>query len=306
MAQATQVLDLEEIIRDLCAVGVAAGGARGWRLMAELPDTLAPLAADADRMRPLLDHLLRLVLGSGGNGPLVFRVCVHPSTRRVVRIDVDGSGAPAIEPPPHALAELTHLMSSAQQLAREVDADLRPRVQAGRAYTFSLIFPRAASYVPPPAPPPPPARRPERRVLITPRSPPKAPPGTASTPVVLAKRVLIIDDDADVRALATRFLGRLGCAALAAAGGDEGMALAARERPHLVLLDIMMPDKDGWQTLAEMKKNPAIAGIPVLICSCVVDEARAAALGAVGILPKPIARDRLEQAIRQHAARDDA
>jgi PAS domain S-box-containing protein len=107
------------------------------------------------------------------------------------------------------------------------------------------------------------------------------------------RRVLVVDDDYHVRPTLARLLQRGGFQVAEAADGWTGLQLIEREPPDLVLLDIRMPDIDGYEVLRRLKQNPAHQHIPVVIltASDLGDSAqqRALALGAVRFLEKPIA-----------------
>jgi CheY-like chemotaxis protein len=77
-------------------------------------------------------------------------------------------------------------------------------------------------------------------------------------------KVLIIDDDGDTRELVQMSLALARMEAITASSGQEGIAKAARERPDLILLDVMMPFMDGPATLRALRADPATAGIPVM------------------------------------------
>jgi two-component system sensor histidine kinase ChiS len=82
-------------------------------------------------------------------------------------------------------------------------------------------------------------------------------------------RILLVDDDPDVLQLWTRMLhiGDDRLDILTAANGEEALALLHAERPDLVLLDVIMPDMDGWQLLAIKEQDQAIRDIPVILVS---------------------------------------
>jgi CheY-like chemotaxis protein len=67
----------------------------------------------------------------------------------------------------------------------------------------------------------------------------------------------------------------------------------------LVILDLLMPHKDGWEVLAELRTNPATADIPVVLCSIVDEQGMGLALGANDYLVKPVRADRLQAAIQR-------
>jgi CheY-like chemotaxis protein len=69
--------------------------------------------------------------------------------------------------------------------------------------------------------------------------------------------------------------------------------MAQREAPACILLDIILPDKDGWSVLRELKADPRTAAIPVLICSILGEPGYALSLAAAGTLSKPLMRSEL-------------
>jgi CheY-like chemotaxis protein len=104
-------------------------------------------------------------------------------------------------------------------------------------------------------------------------------------------KILLIDDEPDLRRIVTLSLSRLGGMDVLDAGDpDEGLALALRERPDGILLDVMMPEMDGPALLARLRANPGVCDIPVIFLTANVmpaEIARLRALGAAGVLTKP-------------------
>ncbi len=92
--------------------------------------------------------------------------------------------------------------------------------------------------------------------------------------------VLVVDDESSQRELMIRFLARQGFSAQAAVDGRSGLELARQLQPVAVLLDVMMPEMDGWAVLAALKRDEATRDIPVIMVSFVADAALGAALGA--------------------------
>ncbi|MDO9586085.1 MAG: response regulator [Syntrophales bacterium] len=86
----------------------------------------------------------------------------------------------------------------------------------------------------------------------------------------MAKRILIIDDDPDLVKAVTMILESKKYSVLAAYGGIEGLEKARGERPDLIVLDVMMPDKDGYTVCKELKADPELSRIPVLLLTAVV------------------------------------
>ena len=107
---------------------------------------------------------------------------------------------------------------------------------------------------------------------------------------------LIIDDDADALDIYRRVLERSGYRTRIALNGESGLAEIRAVKPDLVLLDIAMPEMDGWQVLGALKSDPDLMDVPVVIISVTDDAARGLALGAVDWLTKPVSAEALTAA----------
>jgi len=118
---------------------------------------------------------------------------------------------------------------------------------------------------------------------------------------------LIIDDDDAARTLLEAFFRKEGFAVAVAATGPEGLRLARDLRPAIITLDVMMPGMDGWAVLTQLKAEPELAEIPVIMVTIVDDRNLGYALGATDYLTKPVDRDRLAALVRKyrrHGGRD--
>ena len=105
-----------------------------------------------------------------------------------------------------------------------------------------------------------------------------------------AKRILIVDDDAFIRRPLEFILRAEGFLPATAASADEGLRAIERCRPDLILLDVMMPGKDGLTWCAELKNDPRYATIPIVLLSARgqdVDRERGLASGAAEFVSKP-------------------
>jgi signal transduction histidine kinase/DNA-binding NarL/FixJ family response regulator len=114
--------------------------------------------------------------------------------------------------------------------------------------------------------------------------------------------ILVIDDDAAVRDLMTRFLSKLDLNVVAARNGEEGLRLAAKLRPLIITLDVVMPGQDGWSVLNQLKADPELSEIPVIMVTIVDNEAMGINLGASNYLVKPVHRERLADLIEKYRA----
>lgn len=107
-----------------------------------------------------------------------------------------------------------------------------------------------------------------------------------------SKKVLVIDDDKNVHELVKRNFGDE-FSMMFAESGDQGIKLLRQHRPDAILLDIQMPGRDGWSVLSEIKNDPTLKDLPVIIISMLEDDKQAEALGAAAHMTKPIDRQQL-------------
>ncbi|MBN2240733.1 MAG: PAS domain S-box protein [Dehalococcoidales bacterium] len=109
--------------------------------------------------------------------------------------------------------------------------------------------------------------------------------------------VLVVDDDSRARRLTGRWLKEEGFDVLEASGAEEGIQKTEEMLPDLVILDILMPDKDGWYVLRELKSRQQTSNIPVIIASVDDERDMAFSLGAVDYFNKPINKTRFQKRI---------
>lgn len=104
-------------------------------------------------------------------------------------------------------------------------------------------------------------------------------------------RALVVDDATDIRLLADLVLTMAGFTVSAASSGSEALRkLAAGDLPDIVLLDVQMPDVDGWETLSRVRADPRTADLPVVLCTVKglpEDTLKGWSLGCDGYLGKP-------------------
>jgi len=115
--------------------------------------------------------------------------------------------------------------------------------------------------------------------------------------------ILSIDDDQDARNLIELFLTKSGFKVMTAENGKEGLETAKREKPDLILLDIMMPEMDGYAVCSRLQEDVETAYIPVIFVTAKgekQDREKALAAGAVDYLVKPIQKDILIYKVQTH------
>ena len=102
------------------------------------------------------------------------------------------------------------------------------------------------------------------------------------------RSVLVVDDDPQAVALIASHLAEHGYRTLTATNGGDALRLARSEKPFAITLDIVMPEMDGWEVMRELKLQPETAEIPVIIVSLSEDHETGIALGAIGVISKPV------------------
>ncbi|KQT69047.1 MULTISPECIES: response regulator [unclassified Aureimonas] len=129
---------------------------------------------------------------------------------------------------------------------------------------------------------------------------PIAPTGGDATLPGPAGTVLAIDDDPHARDLVTRFLTREGFSVRTASDGVAGLEMARAIVPDVILLDVTMPKKDGWSVLTELKADPVLSSVPVVMVSSLDEKRIGYALGASDYLVKPVEWDRLKEVMDRY------
>ena len=122
----------------------------------------------------------------------------------------------------------------------------------------------------------------------------------------MAEKILIIDDDVDTLRLVGLMLQRQGYEISAAPNGSQGLAKALEERPDLILLDVMMPDMDGYEVARRLRKNPATVAIPILMFTAKTqldDKVTGFEVGADDYLTKPTHPTELQAHVKALLAR---
>jgi DNA-binding response OmpR family regulator len=114
------------------------------------------------------------------------------------------------------------------------------------------------------------------------------------------KKILVVDDESNIRLLVKNMIGTR-YDVIEAGDGDEAVTKAQKEKPDLVLLDILMPGKDGFTTCNQLKAGKGTKDIPVVMVTALqhkLDEKLALSLKADGYMRKPFTSEDLLAAIR--------
>jgi len=117
----------------------------------------------------------------------------------------------------------------------------------------------------------------------------------------MSKRILIVEDQEDLRGVLHDLLSGSGYAVIEAADGQEGVAKAKSERPDLILMDIQMPILDGYEATRQIKADPTLAKMPIIAVSSFAmkgDEEKARKAGCDHYVTKPYSPLQLLRTIR--------
>ncbi len=118
----------------------------------------------------------------------------------------------------------------------------------------------------------------------------------------MSPRILIVEDQEDNRKILRDLLTSAGFTPLEATTGEEGVTLAERERPDLILMDIQLPGLDGYETTRRIKGNPALQQIPIIAVTSYAlsgDDVKARDAGCDGYITKPFSPRALLATVRE-------
>jgi len=119
----------------------------------------------------------------------------------------------------------------------------------------------------------------------------------------MSKRILVVEDQEDARRIVRDLLAASDYTLVEATTGEEGLALAERERPDLILMDIQLPGLDGYEVTRRIKANPALSHIPIIAVTSYAlsgDDKKAYAAGCDGYVTKPFSPRVLLAKIREY------
>jgi signal transduction histidine kinase/CheY-like chemotaxis protein len=164
-----------------------------------------------------------------------------------------------------------------RRLVRMMGGEVTAESVPGEGATFTITLPRELS------------RKPEHDSVIDPAQ------EEASENLLFDRTALVIDDDETAVNLMRRRLSRYGYGVIAAGTGEEGLELARAEKPDLIVLDIFLPGKSGYEVLEAIRADHEIGGTPVIIATVDDDRVRGLSLGATEYLVKPIPPEKLTE-----------
>jgi len=264
---------------------------RGIQLNLNIPDDLPDVPADPGRLAQVLTNLLSNALKYTLEGHV--DVSAHV-TDGFVQVDVIDSGIGMSEEDQaklftrffRASTARTHEISGTglglsitRSLVEMHGGHIWVKSVVGQGSTFSFTMPVLPASLA--------------------KMAPEAVPPTGMLRRSAQSKILVVDDDLRVAQLFARHLEADGHTVLVTTHGKDTLPLARREQPDLILLDVVMPDIDGFEVLAQLKQDLDTNSIPVIVTSIIAEEEKGFALGAADYLVKPLDNRQLQISVRR-------
>ena len=283
-------LDLGQIISQTVVSFQGQYREKGLNLVWEEPQDLPDVRADAARVAQVMSNLIANAWQYTPAGGTVA-VSVH-AVDGFLQTDVSDTGI-GISPddvgrifdrfyradhPIVQEAEGTGLgLSIVKMFVEMLGGEIWVESEPGEGTRFSFTLPLTTTELPEPVP----------DLLST----------ELSAGIARRQKILVVEDDRDLALLLRRQLESEGFQVLLAGTGEDALWLAREAQPHLVTLDIMLPDIDGFVVLEELKTNPVTSAIPVVIVSVLAESEKGFALGAVDYVVKPFLEQELLETV---------
>lgn len=254
---------------------------KGIGFVVEVEEGLPPFVTDAKRFHQILQNVIGNAVKFTREGSVTVTAERRGDELEVVVADT-GIGIPAMELP-HIFEEFRQVdgttsrsfegtglgLAIASRSAHLLGGRIRVTSVPGAGSTFTISIPFSPA-------------------AADPAAHPAIRSAAASWREDGGRTVLVVDDDPADAALIAGHLSREGFATLVAHGGREALRLARERRPFAITLDILMPEMDGWEVLQALKATPDTSAIPVIVVSISPDRETGLALGAVGVVAKPV------------------
>ena len=258
---------------------------KGIDMNQEIPDNLPRIESDEIRVHQILQNLMGNGLKFTDRGSVT--VSARCDEKKVyIRVADTGIGIPAKDLS-HIFQEFRQVdgtssrsyegtglgLAIAHRAARMLGGELTVQSAPGKGSTFTLVLPVKWSG------------------LV-----PDVTPFAVTKPAQIApaqKTILIVDDEPDVLTMISEYLSLEGYNILTATSGEKALRLAREHRPFAIILDVIMPEMDGWEVVQHLEEDLDTKDIPVIIISVSADKGTGVALGAVGHITKPVNRDLL-------------
>ena len=289
MELSLESVNLVDIAKTVMSTAIALVKDKQIKLEQDVPADLPTVTADQTRVRQIILNLVSNAAKFTEKG--FIRLSMVPTPQEVmISVTDSGIGIPE-DKLGHIFEEFTQVDASTTRKYGGTGLGLaitrsfvemhkgriwvESRLGAGATFTFTL-----------------------------PREQPEPEP-TISLPSDLEARgegkrlIMCIDDDPGVLTLYKRYLEKQNYQVIGVTDPAKAVEEAKRLLPYAITLDVLMPNKDGWDVLADLKKTPEVSNTPILVCSIIQDKSRGFTLGAAEYLVKPITEDELVRALNR-------
>ena len=276
---------VSSLVADIVAKLAPAASEKGLVVEAAVDCGAIRMRSDPVRLRQILDNLVNNAIKYSDSGTIRLRVSLHPSAApEELRFAVEDQGLGIPEQQLGVIFDAFHQVDGSStraqggvglglHLVRRLAELLRGKVsvvsEVGKGSTFTVAFPAS--------------------VIVTADADDGSPTsehegeGEGEGPLLL-----VIDDQREAIEILRAELVDAGFRVVSAMSGEEGLAKAAGIHPAAILLDMVMPDLDGWGVLKRLRADPDLSSTPVIVTSMLDDAPRAWDLGIVGWLTKPV------------------
>ncbi len=284
-------VELEPIIKGVMSTAIALVKDKPVDLLQDVPDNLPKLWADPTRLRQITLNLVSNACKFTDEGSITIRARADTDTMTISVTDT-GIGIPQ-EKLDSVFEEFTQVDASTTRKVGGTGLGLpisrhfvemhkgqmwvESRLGYGSIFSYSIPLKLAE----------------EESEEETPASSP-----VEATPLGQRKTIVAIDDDRGVTTLYERYLEPHNYQIIGISDSYEVLPQIKEVNPVVILLDVLMPKKDGWGVLRNLKDDPQTKDIPVIICSIISDKKRAFSMGAADYLVKPIVEQDLVSAVR--------
>jgi len=262
----------------------------GVKFMTHVEDSLITMFSDQDKIRQIILNLISNAAKFTHQGRILLDV-KQVGDSLCVSVSDTGIGI-SEEAREHLFKEFqqadnttTRLyggtglgLSISRKLARLLGGELSLESELGQGSVFTLVVPMTYG---------------ENQALAEDERKPDSSGGGApqSDPGHIIKKLLVIDNDPDAVYLLQENLNKKEFEIIGARNGRDGVVLAREQMPDAILLDVLMPEDDGWQILYDLKKDEFTSNIPVILLTIVDKKALGFQLGAAAYLLKPLDPD---------------
>jgi signal transduction histidine kinase/DNA-binding response OmpR family regulator len=289
-----QSVSISEIVKHAISATSALFEQKGLKILMDVDEILPDIAGDRDRLIQVVINLISNAVKFTEKG---FVICSAKLINGEIRVSITDSGIGISEEDQPKVFEKFKQVGDALTdrptgsglglpICKEIIEHHRGRLwvesKLGAGSTFSFALPLSSQDL-----------RVENIDLDTLIHRLKEHMASISTSTEQGKTILIVDDDAAIREFIRQGLESEGYRVSEAANGIEGVKKAKKEQPALIVLDVMMPEMDGFDAAAILKNDPVTMSIPIVILSVVEDKERGYRVGVDRYLTKPFEMEML-------------